>query len=250
MPTDFGALLDAVVMGLRRLPEIRLEKLPRMADFALWATACESALWPNGTFWSAYSRNRDEAVDGVIDADPVAVAVRTVMVTQTVWTGTASDLLGALARVSGEGVTRLKTWPDSPRALSGRLRRAATFLRTIGIEISFEREGRARTRTIRITATLTQGAPENRGVQPSASSAPSAATTNFNSDSALAAPRSRMLADDADGCTDGNGHGGTGTVRINTKKTNGVTAADGADANLPTQSTPEKDGSLRWRVRI
>ena len=142
MPTDSWRAARRCCDGLRRLPEIRLEKLPRMADFALWATACEPTLWPNGTFWSAYSRNRDEAVDGVIDADPVAVAVRTVMVTQTVWTGTASDLLGALAKVSGEGVTRLKTWPDSPRALSGRLRRAATFLRTIGIEISFEREGR------------------------------------------------------------------------------------------------------------
>ena len=32
--------------GLKRLPETRLEKLPRMADFALWATACETALWP------------------------------------------------------------------------------------------------------------------------------------------------------------------------------------------------------------
>jgi hypothetical protein len=83
-PRILGAPLDAAVVGLRRLPEIRLEKLPRMADFALWASACEAALWPNGTFWSAYSRNRDEAVDGVIDADPVAVAVRTAMITQTV----------------------------------------------------------------------------------------------------------------------------------------------------------------------
>ncbi len=47
-----GALLNAVVEGLRRLPETRLPKLPRMADFALWATACETALWPAGTFWS------------------------------------------------------------------------------------------------------------------------------------------------------------------------------------------------------
>ena len=35
----------------RMLPETRLERLPRMADFALWATACETALWPTGTFW-------------------------------------------------------------------------------------------------------------------------------------------------------------------------------------------------------
>ena len=146
-------LLDAVVEGLKRLPETRLEKLPRMADFALWATACETALWPAGTFWSAYCGNRDEAVEGVIDADPIAAAVRAVMATRTEWTGTASDLLGALAEVAGERAAKSKTWPDSPRALAGRLRRAATFLRKIGIEVAFRKEGRARARIIDITAT-------------------------------------------------------------------------------------------------
>ncbi|MGB8841837.1 MAG: hypothetical protein WCC64_12280, partial [Aliidongia sp.] len=108
-PRILGVLLDAVVQGLKRLPETRLEKLPRMADFALWATACETALWPAGTFWSAYCGNRDEAVEGVIDADPIAAAVRSVMATQTEWTGTASDLLGALAEVAGERVAKSKT---------------------------------------------------------------------------------------------------------------------------------------------
>jgi hypothetical protein len=36
------------------------------------------------------------------------------------------------------------------RALAGRLRRAQTFLRTLGIEIVFGREGRVGTRVIRI----------------------------------------------------------------------------------------------------
>ena len=48
-PRILGALLDAVVEGLKNLPETRLPKLPRMADFALWATACETAIWPAGT---------------------------------------------------------------------------------------------------------------------------------------------------------------------------------------------------------
>ena len=121
-----------------------------MADFALWATACETALGPLGAFWSAYCGNRDEAVDAVIEADPVAAAVRAMIATRTEWTGTASELLDALGEVAGERVVKSKTWPDSPRALSGRLRRAATFLRKTGIEIGFEREGRARTRMIRI----------------------------------------------------------------------------------------------------
>jgi hypothetical protein len=126
-PRLLGVLLDAVVEGLKRLPETHLPRLPRMADFALWATACETALWPAGTFWAAYCGNRDEAVEGVIEADPIAAAVRALMAAQTEWTGTASDLLGALAEQAGERIAKAKTWPDSPRALAGRLRRAATY---------------------------------------------------------------------------------------------------------------------------
>src|SRR5690606_1708953 len=171
-PRILGALLNAVARGLAMLPQTRLDKLPRMADFALWATACETALWPAGTFWSAYCGNRDEAVEGVIDADPVAAAVRALMATRTEWTGTASELLGALAEMAGERISKSKSWPDSPRALAGRLRRAATFLRKIGIEIGFEREGRARTRIIRIT-TGPSPVPETGGARPSSPSAPS-----------------------------------------------------------------------------
>jgi hypothetical protein len=95
-----GALLDAVAHGLQQLPRVRLDRLPRMADFARWSTACETAIWPAGTFWTAYSSNLDEAVAGVIEADPVANAVRALMATRTGWTGTASDLLGALTRAA------------------------------------------------------------------------------------------------------------------------------------------------------
>ncbi|MBA3326330.1 MAG: hypothetical protein H0T41_14040, partial [Rhodobacteraceae bacterium] len=179
-PRILGVLLDAVVEGLRRLPDTHLPKLPRMADFALWATACETALWPAGTFWSAYCGNRDEAVEGVIDADPVAAAVRALVQARTEWTGTASELLGALAELAGERVAKSKTWPDSPRALAGRLRRAATFLRKIGIDIGFEREGRARTRIIHITTTGQPASPERRAPQPSAPSADSAKVISGN----------------------------------------------------------------------
>ena len=245
-PRVLGVLLDAVVEGLKRLPETRLEKLPRMADFALWATACETALWPAGTFWSAYCGNRDEAVEGVIDADPIATAVRAVMATRTVWTGTASDLLGALAEVVGERIAKSKTWPDGPRALAGRLRRAATFLRKIGIEIGFEREGRARTRTINITTIQTFSAPEKPGAEPSAPSASSAPTPKSNPANGFAAQPLRTVARDADG----SGNGNATTVRTNPLKNNAGTAADDADANPPPQSAPEKAGASGWRARL
>jgi hypothetical protein len=242
-PRILGALLDTLAHGLKRLPETQLERLPRMADFALWATACETALWPIGTFWSAYCGNRDEAVEGVIDADPVAAAVRTIMTTRTEWTGTASDLLGALAEAAGERIAKSKTWPDSPRALAGRLRRAATFLRKISIEIGFEREGRARTRVIRIAATPTPTTQDYAGARPSTSSASSAPVPKSSPANGFAVPRLRTVANNADG----SGGGPIPTVRANPLKSNAGTGADGADASHPPHSALEKAG---WRAGL
>jgi hypothetical protein len=238
-PRILGVLLDAVVEGLKRLPETHLPKLPRMADFALWATACETALWPAGTFWSAYCANRDDAVEGVIDADPVSIAVRAVMATRTMWTGTASDLLGALADAAGDRDAKSKTWPDSPRALAGRLRRAAPLLRKVGIEIHFDRVGKARTRTIHITAAASPPAPERAEVKPSAPSASSAPMPKSNAANGFAAPPLRTVANEADGI----GGGVAEIVRANQLKTNAADDADGADASRIPQSA-------RWKARL
>ena len=92
-PHILGALLDAVAHGLQMLPRVRLQRLPRMADFALWATACESAFRPAGTLETAYFNNRRDAVENIIDADPVAARVREIMADRPQWTGSASELL-------------------------------------------------------------------------------------------------------------------------------------------------------------
>ena len=243
-PRLLGVLLDAVAEGLKRLPDTRLEKLPRMADFALWASACETSLWPAGTFWSAYCGNRDEAVEGVIDADPIAAAVRAVMAARTVWTGTATDLLGALAEEAGERVAKAKAWPDSPRALAGRLRRAATFLRKIGIEIAFEREGRARTRIIRIARTGNAVcASESEGVGPSTPSAASASPPKSKPTNGFATPDRRTVANHADALGDCQPE----TVRIKPLYHSDEDDADAADASYPRQSAPRKTS---WRGRL
>jgi hypothetical protein len=109
----------AIVAAVASLARASSAATSACFDFALWATACETALWPAGTFWSAFCGNRDEAVAGVIDADPVAAAVRGVMAARTEWTGTASDLLGALAQVAGVCVAKSMTWPDSPEGAGG-----------------------------------------------------------------------------------------------------------------------------------
>jgi hypothetical protein len=131
-PLILGALLDAAVRGLQTLPDIRLTSLPRMADFALWATACEPALWPAGAFARGYDANRRAAVEGIIEADPVAVCVRALMAERDSWAGTASDFLRAASAFAGNNGSN---WPKNPGALAGRLRRAQTFLRVLGINM-------------------------------------------------------------------------------------------------------------------
>jgi len=150
-PRILGALLDAVAAGLRALPDVKLDSLPRMADFAIWATACESALWPKGTFADAYESNRDSAIETVIENDPVSNGIRQLMDNREVWAGTATKLLDDLCQHVDERLRNNRRWPSDPKALSGRLRRGATFLRTVGVHISHERENdRNRTRIIRI----------------------------------------------------------------------------------------------------
>src|SRR5262249_3678850 len=47
-PRILGALLDVIAHGLMHLPHIRLNRYPRMADYAVWIRACEGAIWETG----------------------------------------------------------------------------------------------------------------------------------------------------------------------------------------------------------
>jgi hypothetical protein len=179
-PRILGALLDAVAEGLDNFSKVRVDGLPRMADFARMAMACETAMWKPGTFEEAYSNNRDEAVEAGIDADPVAMAVRALVRSRTartartgnpqdpvdgcVWAGTPTDLFQDLESIKDEMGYRGAGWPKGPPALSDRLRRAEPFLRKRGIEIIRVREGRERTRMIYI---LDEGKKDQRLVSSS-----------------------------------------------------------------------------------
>jgi len=151
-PGILGVLLDAVVHGSRAINHVRLNHLPRMADFARWAAACETAFWPRGTFEAAYAANRKAAVERILEADPVATSVRSIMSGRTMWTGSASDLLRLCAESTREDGSVSPSWARTPRVLAARLRRAQTFLRALDIEIAFSQEGRSGERIIRMSA--------------------------------------------------------------------------------------------------
>ena len=237
-PKILGALLDCLVHGLQQLPTTKLNRHPRMADFARWATACETAVWPAGTFMAAYTGNRAQTMDSVIEADPVASTLRAWMADEAEWSGTASDLLTRLSEHAGAAVTNGKTWPSTPRALSGRLRRAATFLRTVGIHIDFDQKmGRNRTRLMTIATSPDQSVPST-----SAPSAPSAASSM----SVVAGADEWAIPQTVERPADATKPGADGQHSSeslpNTSRTGARTLADAADAKIPPNSAD-------WRGR-
>lgn len=138
-PRILGALLDVVAHGLAQLPDTRLNRYPRMADYARWIRACETAIWSAGMHMAAYEANRGDAVELVLDADPVGTAIRQHMVGRTEHSTTASALLTALNALVGDHVRRSREWPRSARGLSGQLTRLAPALRGAGIHFDMRR---------------------------------------------------------------------------------------------------------------
>jgi hypothetical protein len=264
-PLILGALLDRLLSGLQRMPSTRLARLPRMADFALWATACEAS---SGAFMRAYENNRASAVEVVLEADLVATAVRTLMRTRDGegWAGTSTSLLKALNEVVDENQRRGRDWPGSPRALSGRLRRAATNLRKIGIEVAIVREGHDRARTIHITM-ISGPKPDKDGNFASAWSASSAESRKSNGGNGFRADGSadgrgenadgadgrgdvQAAPDHADGGADDGPHDRPHTVRTNPLKTKAADGAGGAGDVLRTQSCKADDEPACQRCGI
>lgn len=158
-PRLLGALLDAVAGALRELPHTQLQELPRMADFALWATAAEGAMgWPAGAFMAAYEGNRADANAVALEASPIGAALLKHLSTcgGAGWSGTATDLLTALNEPRGHDKNRgddkaPRGWPGDARALSGAVKRLAPNLRAAGWNVIFARDGtRANRRMIRL----------------------------------------------------------------------------------------------------
>ena len=137
-PELLGGLLDLVAGVLRELPSVRLDWLPRMADFARIGVAVERVLqWPEGTFIDAYSGNIASQHEEALAISAIGEPLQLFMKKHIEWSGTAKELLDALGTFAGETSQRAREWPKSARAIGGLLRRMAPNLRAVGINVNF-----------------------------------------------------------------------------------------------------------------
>jgi hypothetical protein len=130
-PHIFGALLDLLVRVLERLPHAPSEGLPRMADFAQLLWAMDAALGTDAL--SRYAAQDGKVAAEVLESDTFGQAVHVFAQEVGDWRGTAGDLLKRIEPKDGRAPA---DWPRTPRAASGRLRRLAPTLRTVGVEVT------------------------------------------------------------------------------------------------------------------
>jgi hypothetical protein len=162
-PRILGALLSAASCALRRLRSIKPDRLPRMADFALWVTAAEPALgWSDGTLMRAYDLSRASANVLTLEASIIVGPLRRVCRTEQ-WRGTATLLLNALERSANPSELKQRDWPKNPQVLSGQLRRIAPNLRATGLDVYIgEKTAGSRSKRI-ITITRMRPKGKNKG---------------------------------------------------------------------------------------
>lgn len=197
LPLMQGILMNGMVSALANFATTKLEKMPRMADVAIWCTAAEKGLgWEHKTFINAVKNNELNAVLNHLSTDPVAIALRAFLgsVESGQWEGTAGDLLEALNRYRPDSVTP-KSWPTTPSYLSQYLTRLAPNLRHIGLDfIGRNRSSTQRTLVIQKLSNFTSMNSANAKGEPKM---PPAWTTMFDHDDSWTRPNDGNDGNDA-----------------------------------------------------
>ena len=153
MPKILGCLLDGISTALKNINSTKLDKLPRMADFAIWACSGITALgFKKEAFLDSYQLNRSQAVDLALECDLVSSAILDLMNDQKEWESSSTNLLQELSNKISDSERNAKEWPKSASVLGKRLVRASVFLQNKGINIISSREGAKREVTIRKTS--------------------------------------------------------------------------------------------------
>ena len=145
-PRIFGAMLDTLSATLRNLPSVKPTRLPRMADFAKFGTAAETAMgFPKGSFMAAYDQDRMAVHNTALEPSPIVpLLLREAKAHGGVWTGVSRELLKALAiGTKAEDRRQSCGWPTDPGKLTAQLKRLVPNLRATGLEVTFGRHTKA-----------------------------------------------------------------------------------------------------------
>ena len=144
-PMILGGIFKVLQKAMNIYPSVKLDKLPRLADFAKWGYAIAEAIEEgNGKkFLQAYERNRLVFNDEVIQTHPVSAVITMFMQSKKEWHGPIATLLSELDRIAAnQRIDMLdKRYPKSSSSLSRRLKEVQSNLKDIGITFNIKNVG-------------------------------------------------------------------------------------------------------------
>ncbi|MDK7666791.1 hypothetical protein [Cytobacillus oceanisediminis] len=147
-----GGALQALANAMAIYPNVKLDKLPRMADFTRWGYAIAEVLGYGGErFLQAYRKNRNQSNEEAILSHPVAATVVALMKENQSWSGSVASLLGELERIAEQERIniKVKTFPKAPHILSRRLKEVKSNLEDVGITFDIRHAGDSKKVSIR-----------------------------------------------------------------------------------------------------
>ncbi len=143
-PKILGGLYDLMAVALRDMSLVKLDKLPRMGDFAKLGEAMCLGLGSPHSFVEVFNANRDSVVARGVESSPVALALVSFINSEKLFEGTASELMREISREPYlPKYYDRQAWPKSPRGLGEIIRRLAPSLQVYGVDIQ-QAQGRSR----------------------------------------------------------------------------------------------------------
>ncbi|MEU3745485.1 MULTISPECIES: ATP-binding protein [Streptomyces] len=149
-PAVLGSLFDLLAAVLAVLPHVKLDSLPRMADFARVLAAVDQVMeWNTLDDYLAASAN---IAGDALEGDPFGSTLAALIERCGTWSGTAAQLL---EQVLPPGGIRPPSWPKDATRTSGKVKRLAPLLRSIGITVDDTQRSQDRHRSRLLVLTRT-----------------------------------------------------------------------------------------------
>jgi putative DNA primase/helicase len=126
--------------GLANINQVRLEKKPRMADFARVAVAAEPA-YTDGRykFATEYASNRERAADTVVENSPVGEVLLRLLANTPKLEETPENLFLKLTAAATEYDRNSQGWPKHHNQLKELIERIAPALDRLGLRAGYKK---------------------------------------------------------------------------------------------------------------
>lgn len=166
-PYILGYIFDILAKAMTIKNKIKINRLPRMADSAVWGEAISISMgYKNGEFIRAYYNNIGFQNIEVVDSNPLAYAIKKFVenrkaivksddlnITVPFYEGSPTTLLAELNQIAQDEQinTNQKDWPKDMRWLIRRIKTVQTSLqKSLGIRIEIDRDGKKNNSIVKI----------------------------------------------------------------------------------------------------